>query len=584
VDTRSWRERFGNLKEFKAGGSYTKEEWRAEKLKQAKRNRFSKSGAGRKRKLDEDGNLAPDEPVYYRTIKFRVRFSDPNRQRKILNGWCGAARYTYNRALRGVNEEGMPLTLQSLRDRYVVAGSVSSRARLPETEEGWAAKAKRDAKKAAAKASVGYETGELVAEKPWLRFTPEPIRSGAISALINAQSALQAKAALARERGDASVQNQEWEFEGKSKTEPADSTLTIEHRKIRELTVVDRPSNHGERKSKRAGVYGPCPRRRTWTEFMMFGSSIGKSFKCSDGQPLGKLYLTQDLSNPKFGGDGVSPITIEHDCKLTRDSRGRFFLHVPIETPLPDTKPLPEREMGSIDPGSRTPFTAWGPTGHGSFGDDGFKKTILPLCEQLDVLVGRRDRAKTKWQTGQWTNGAPNHGLAFVGGDFAMISTSGQWLGGLKSYTRVLSRLERRIAVLRDRIKNLVDDLHKRVARSLLEKFDTVLVPVFETQKMVEHINEETGRRRIVNSKVARSLMTWAHYRFRSFLKHKALLLGKEVIIVTEEYTTKGCSRCGLITDIGGSKTFTCQHCGLVAPRDAKSARDIFAKHIVSPA
>ena len=165
-----------------------------------------------------------------------------------------------------------------------------------------------------------------------------------------------------------------------------------------------------------------------------------------------------------------------------------------------------------------------------------------------------------------------------------MISTSGQWLGGLKSYTRVLSRLERRIAVLRDRIKNLVDDLHKRVARSLLEKFDTVLVPVFETQKMVEHINEETGRRRIINSKVARSLMTWAHYRFREFLKHKALLLGKEVIIVTEEYTTKGCSRCGLITDIGGSKTFTCQHCGFVAPRDAKSARDILAKHIVSPA
>lgn len=46
----------------------------------------------------------------------------------------------------------------------------------------------------------------------------------------------------------------------------------------------------------------------------------------------------------------------------------------------------------------------------------------------------------------------------------------------------------------------------------------------------------------------------------------------------------KGCSRCGLITDIGGSKTFTCQHCGFVAPRDAKSARDILAKHIVSPA
>jgi putative transposase len=86
------------------------------------------------------------------------------------------------------------------------------------------------------------------------------------------------------------------------------------------------------------------------------------------------------------------------------------------------------------------------------------------------------------------------------------------------------------------------------------------------------------------NSCNAFTILASPHYRFREFLKHKALFLGKEVIIVTEEYTTKGCSRCGLVTDIGGSKTFTCQHCGFVAPRDAKSARDIFAKHIVSPA
>jgi hypothetical protein len=194
------------------------------------------------------------------------------------------------------------------------------------------------------------------------------------------------------------------------------------------------------------------------------------------------------------------------------------------------------------------------------------------------------DRAVAKWNAGQWRVGESTcrHALAVVGGNLPVVATSGQWLGGLKSYTRVLSRLERRIAVLRDRIKNLVDDLHKRAARSLLETFDTILIPVFETHKMVEHVNAETGRRRVITTKTARSMMTWAHYRFRAFLKHKALLLGKEVVVCTEDYTTKGCSRCGLITDIGGNKTFTCQHCGFSAPRDPKSARDILAKHITA--
>lgn len=60
-------------------------------------------------------------------------------------------------------------------------------------------------------------------------------------------------------------------------------------------------------------------------------------------------------------------------------------------------------------------------------------------------------------------------------------------------------------------------------------------------------------------------------------------MLGKEVIVVSEEYTTKGCSRCGEITEIGGAKTFTCKNpaCGFCATRDPKSARDILAKHIL---
>ena len=81
-------------------------------------------------------------------------------------------------------------------------------------------------------------------------------------------------------------------------------------------------------------AHNPNAQRRRWTKFVMF-----PGFKCSDGQKLGDLYLAEDLSKHKFGGDGERPVAIEHDCKLTRDKRGRFFLHVPVVTPLPEPKP-----------------------------------------------------------------------------------------------------------------------------------------------------------------------------------------------------------------------------------------------------
>jgi transposase len=61
-------------------------------------------------------------------------------------------------------------------------------------------------------------------------------------------------------------------------------------------------------------------------------------------------------------------------------------------------------------------------------------------------------------------------------------------------------------------------------------------------------------------------------------------MFGKEIVVVDESYTTKGCSRCGEITEIGGAKTFVCKNhtCGFCAPRDPKSARDILAKHVLS--
>ncbi len=69
------------------------------------------------------------------------------------------------------------------------------------------------------------------------------------------------------------------------------------------------------------------------------------------------------------------------------------------------------------------------------------------------------------------------------------------------------------------------------------------------------------------------------HYRFKLFLKQAALRRGCTVVDVTEEYTSKTCTRCGHVhAKLGGSKKFKCPSCGYELPRDFNGAFGIMLK------
>ncbi|UPR04341.1 putative IS605 transposase [Chloropicon primus] len=79
-------------------------------------------------------------------------------------------------------------------------------------------------------------------------------------------------------------------------------------------------------------------------------------------------------------------------------------------------------------------------------------------------------------------------------------------------------------------------------------------------------------------------LLTLRHYALRTYLASKVLLCGKELAIVTEEYTSKTCGRCGHIKEnLGGAKVCKCQECGFKCDRDANGARNILLKHLCEP-
>ena len=126
------------------------------------------------------------------------------------------------------------------------------------------------------------------------------------------------------------------------------------------------------------------------------------------------------------------------------------------------------------------------------------------------------------------------------------------------------------------RLKGLVSEVHRKVAKFLCEEYDVIFIPVFNTKDMVRRVERK------INSKTSRAMLTWSHYRFRQMLKAKAVVTGAFVKEVTEEYTSQTCTRCGNIkSNLGKSKIYRCSSCGLRVDRDENGARNILLKSLV---
>ena len=142
----------------------------------------------------------------------------------------------------------------------------------------------------------------------------------------------------------------------------------------------------------------------------------------------------------------------------------------------------------------------------------------------------------------------------------------------LKSPSRKRRNMRRAVGRMRVRIENLISELHRKAARFLVDEFDVILLPAFETSEMVER-----GKRRI-RSKTVRNLMGLAHYRFGMFLRHKADEHGVTVLNVNEAYTTKTVSWTGeMLENIGGATVIVGRD-GERMDRDYNGARGIYLR------
>ena len=127
----------------------------------------------------------------------------------------------------------------------------------------------------------------------------------------------------------------------------------------------------------------------------------------------------------------------------------------------------------------------------------------------------------------------------------------------------------------RNKIRNIVNELHKKTAKSLLDNYDVIILPKLRSKTI---LNKSSGIGKYNNRRVG----LLSHCKFHDYITWKAGIQGKIVIDQDERYTTKTCYKCGKLNDIGSSKVYECKHCDNISDRDIQSCYNIMTRYMSS--
>ena len=217
------------------------------------------------------------------------------------------------------------------------------------------------------------------------------------------------------------------------------------------------------------------------------------------------------------------------DSKLSfKRNTGNWFLNVPIERKkLKKKTNIKIDDVCALDPGIRKFQTMYSTKGCAFLGTD-FDQKQLKRCKVVDNIVSKMTKSNHKKR---------------------------------QSLKKVLHRKIQEI-------KNHKNELHWKICNFLVNNYQRIIIPKFEGRKMV----------RTLSHKISRSLYNAGHYQFRERLTYKCDEYGVQLDVVTEEYTSKTCTNCGVIQNIGTSEVYNCKSCNMTLDRDINGARNIFLK------
>jgi putative transposase len=192
---------------------------------------------------------------------------------------------------------------------------------------------------------------------------------------------------------------------------------------------------------------------------------------------LGKHWKSSGIFHPTFWGKHALksseplPTSLEYDSRLIRTKLGHYYLCIPQPLELTPEKQGGQKSLISIDPGARTFATGYDPKGYMFEWGKSDISRIYRLCHNMDKLHSKID---------------------------------GKEVIHKKRY-----KLKKAALRIRGKIRNLIDEFHKKFSLWLCRNYSVILLPSFNTSQMVSRI------KRRIRKKTVRQMLTWSHYRFR---------------------------------------------------------------------
>jgi putative transposase len=225
---------------------------------------------------------------------------------------------------------------------------------------------------------------------------------------------------------------------------------------------------------------------------------------------LGEVFYTEKIPEYSLGKNTV--IKYEH---------GEWYacLQDTIETPrIKRTK----KNIVALDPGVRTFITSYNDKEVSIYGENFSKEKLLPLALRVNKLISLRDKLYNQFRK-------------------MNKEDLPKW------YLERMVYFRKAIVKLKAKRNHLIEDIHNKICFDLITNNDIILLPTFNTSKMVKK-----GKRKI-RKKTVKEMLDLCHYKFKLRLKWMAKKYGKIVLEVNEAYTSKTYN--GKILNIGSSKT-----------------------------
>jgi len=245
---------------------------------------------------------------------------------------------------------------------------------------------------------------------------------------------------------------------------------------------------------------------------------------------MSMFYVSEALPSDALGR--TTNICFEH---------GRWFVCALGEIETLEGAENQGLSVASIDPGVRTFATIYSGEEAYKLGDNFYQDRIFPLLLKVDKLIANR---------ALFLNEKKDKESQFFRDTMRMFT--------------------KKINKIRNKIDDLISDLHRRIAYFLVSKFDVMLLPKFETKEM----SEKVGRK--IHSKTVRAMLGLRHHQFQQTLQWMCKKYGKTFIQVNEAWTSKTKSWNGkVVRNLGGSKTIGKS---TIVDRDINGARGILLR------